>query len=88
MEQFRGQNILNFIKELPTDNVCKAIWQKLNGKMVLLVINVDTPKVMLKLDTYLCYCFHHVESATANTLFHKVKFGLQKSIFYCLRNEH
>ena len=28
---------------------------------------------------YHCYSYRHVESATANTLFHKVKFGLQKA---------
>ena len=28
---------------------------------------------------YHCYGCNHVESATANTLFHKVKFGLQKA---------
>ena len=28
---------------------------------------------------YHCYTCNHVESATANTLFHKVKFGLQKA---------
>jgi transposase-like protein len=28
---------------------------------------------------YHCYSCNHVESATANTLFHKVKFGLQKA---------
>jgi len=27
---------------------------------------------------YHCYGCNHVESATANPLFHKVKFGLQK----------
>ena len=26
-----------------------------------------------------CYSFNHVESSMANTLFHKVKFGLQKA---------
>lgn len=30
---------------------------------------------------YHCYGCHHVESATANTLFHKVKFGLQKAFY-------
>ena len=28
---------------------------------------------------YHCYACHHVESSTANTLFHKVKFGLHKA---------
>lgn len=31
---------------------------------------------------YHCYTCNHVESATANTLFHKVKFGLQKA--FCM----
>jgi len=31
---------------------------------------------------YHCYNCNHVESETANTLFHKVKFGLQKA--FCI----
>ena len=31
---------------------------------------------------YHCYSCNHVESATSNTLFHKVKFGLQKA--FCI----
>ncbi|MGX1023581.1 hypothetical protein ACSSV5_000733 [Psychroflexus sp. MBR-150] len=31
MEQFKRQNILNFIKELPTDDACKAFLAKLKS---------------------------------------------------------
>ncbi|MCX2682250.1 IS1595 family transposase, partial [Galbibacter sp. EGI 63066] len=30
-----------------------------------------------------CNICHHIESATANTLFHKVKFGVRKAFFIC-----
>src|SRR5690625_5765096 len=34
---------------------------------------------------YFCYSCHHVESATAGTLFHKVKFGVRKA--FCIAFE-
>ena len=33
MEQFGGQNILNFIKELPNDDACKAKLNKTGTKL-------------------------------------------------------
>lgn len=83
MEQFEGNNILNFIKELPDDATCKAYLAKYKWQDGFKCTKCQSKKGCMKKDyKYHCYNCHHVESATANTLFHKVKFGLQKA--FCI----
>ncbi|WP_271785463.1 IS1595 family transposase, partial [Aquimarina algiphila] len=80
MEVFEGQSILNFIKELPNDEACKAYLAKIKWQDGFTCIKCGHSKGCEKAGyNYHCYGCHHVESATANTLFHKVKFGLQKA---------
>ncbi len=83
MDRFKGQNILNFIKELPDDASCKAYLAKIKWQDGFKCMKCGSKKGCLKQDyKYQCYGCQHVESATANTLFHKVKFGLQKA--FCI----
>ena len=80
MEAFKGQSILNFIKELPDDEACKAYLAKIKWKDGFTCSKCGYTKGCEKSGyRYHCYSCNHVESATANTLFHKVKFGLQKA---------
>lgn len=80
MEIFKGQNILNFVKELPDDNACKAYLSKIKWMDGFKCSKCGCEKGCEKAGyTYHYYSCNHVESATANTLFHKVKFGLQKA---------
>ncbi len=80
MEGFKGQSILNFIKELPDDESCKAYLAKIKWKDGFTCMKCGHTKGCEKSGyTYHCYSCNHVESDTANTLFHKVKFGLQKA---------
>jgi len=80
MEEFKGQNILNFVKELPDDEACKAYLAKIKWQDGFTCMKCGHTKGCEKADyRYHCYGCQHVESATANTLFHKVKFGLQKA---------
>ncbi len=80
MEQFEGQERLSFIKELPNDTVCKAYLAKIKWQDGFTCIKCGHNKGCEKSDyRYHCYSCQHVESATENTLFHKVKFGLQKA---------
>ena len=80
MEHFEGQDILNFIKELPNDDACKAYLAKIKWQDGFTCSKCGHTKGCEKSGyNYHCYACHHVESATANTLFHKVKFGLQKA---------
>lgn len=80
MDNFEGQSILNFIKELPDDDACKAYLAKIKWSDGFKCSKCGHDKGCEKSGyKYHCYKCNHVESATANTLFHKVKFGLQKA---------
>lgn len=80
MEVFKGQNILSFVKELPNDDACKAYLAKIKWQDGFQCMKCGHVKGCEKSGyKYHCYGCGHVESATANTLFHKVKFGLQKA---------
>lgn len=80
MENFKGTNILNFIKELPNDEACKAYLSKIKWLDGFKCSKCGGEKGCEKAGyNYHCYACNHVESATANTLFHKVKFGLQNA---------
>lgn len=80
MERFKGQNIIKFIKELPNDDACKAYLAKIKWQDGFICCKCGHKKGCVKAGyKYHCYSCQHVESATANTLFHKVKFGLQKA---------
>ena len=80
MEQFKGKNILNFVKQLPNDDKCKAYLSKYKWQDGFRCTKCNHEKGCMKKGyRYHCYSCGHVESATANTLFHKVKFGLQKA---------
>lgn len=83
MEEFKGQNMLSFIKEFSDDASCKAYLSKLKWQDGFTCTKCCHTKGCMKSDyKYECYQCHHVESATSNTLFHKVKFGLQKA--FCM----
>ena len=80
MEIFKGQNILNLVKELPNDDACKAYLSKIKWMDGFKCSKCGSEKGCEKAGyNYHCYSCNHVESSTANTLFHKVKFGLQKA---------
>jgi hypothetical protein len=83
MKEFKGQNILNFVKILPDDDACKAYLAKIKWQDGFKCMKCVSEKGCLKQDyKYHCYGCQHVESSTANTLFHNVKFGLQKA--FCI----
>lgn len=80
MEIFKGQNILNLVKELPDDDSCRAYLSKIKWLEGFKCSKCGSERGCEKSGyNYHCYSCNHVESATANTLFHKVKFGLQKA---------
>lgn len=83
MEKFEGKNILNFIKELPNDEACRAYLAKYKWADGFVCSKCGGTKGCMKKGyKYHCYRCNYVESATANTLFHKVKFGLHKA--FCM----
>ncbi len=83
MKKFEGKNFLNFVKELPNDDECKKYLAKYKWQDGFKCIKCGSEKGVMKSGyRYHCYGCNHVESATANTVFHKVKFGVQKA--FCI----
>jgi len=84
MEIFNGQNLLEFAERFKTDLDCKEYtahnkWEK--GFICLKCSNKTYQK--RKDFSRTCNKCSHTETATANTLFHKVKFGVRKAYFIC-----
>jgi len=81
---FRGENIIEFIRSFPTDEKCKEVVAAEKWKDGYTCSHCGHKKyVKVKKDFGReCTRCRYVESATANTLFHKVKFGLQKA--FCI----
>lgn len=84
MSIFKGQNLLEFGERFKTDDNCKEYlatikWQ--NG-FECVKCNNKTSQIR-KNFARTCNKCSHTETAPANTLFHKVKFGLRKAFFIC-----
>lgn len=83
MKNFKGQNILDFLKAFPNDDACKAYLAELKWQDGFVCPKCGHKKGCLKKGhKYHCYGCGKVESSTAGTLFHRVKFGLQKA--FCI----
>lgn len=86
MEKFEGQNILDFMETFPDDDACKAYLANLKWQDGFKCSKCGHTKGCLRGDHgYFCYSCHHVEIATAGTLFHKVKFRVRKA--FCIAFE-
>lgn len=82
MDVFKGENILDFAKGFPDDGSCKAYLAQIKWGDGFICPKCGHDKGCEKTGhRYHCYSCGGVESATANTLFHKVKFGLRKAFF-------
>ena len=78
---FKGENIIEFQKKFHSDDACQAYLAdiKLSNGYKCLKCGCEKFSIRKKGQGRECHLCHHVESPTANTLFHKVKFGLQKA---------
>ncbi len=82
MEQFKGTNLIDFIERFPNDEKCKEYLADIKWKDGFVCDKCShTACWMKKGDPYVrvCKSCRHINSSTANTLFHKVKFGLRKA---------
>ena len=80
MEIFKGQNIIDFGKAFPNDDSCQAYLAQLKWKDGFTCTKCGHTSGCEKSGhKYHCYKCNHVESATAGTLFHRVRFGLRKA---------
>ena len=81
---FSGENILEFVKTFPDDQTCRKFIANQKWKDAYKCSRFDNSKYVYfeKHNTRECTKYRYKESATAGTLFHKVKFGIQKA--FCI----
>lgn len=79
--KFQGQNIFDFMDKFPDEITCLAYLADLKwtGRYVCPKCGHDRYTVRKKNLARDCNRCHHVESPTAGTLFHRVRFGLRKA---------
>ncbi len=84
MELFKGQDLLEFVEHFKTDINCKEYLANLKWGEGFKCVKCGNCTSQIRKDfSRTCNKCSHTESATANTLFHKVKFGLRKAFFMC-----
>ncbi len=84
MDIFKGQNLLEFSDRFQTDLDCKSYLSEIKSKTAYKCSRCNHKAYQsLKDFGRKCNVCSHIESATANTLFHKVKFGVRKAFFIC-----
>lgn len=84
MDIFKGQNLLEFSDRFKTDLDCKEYLAGIKWKEGFKCVKCNHVAAQVRKDfSRTCNICGHTDSATANTLFHKVKFGLRKAFFIC-----
>ena len=84
MDVFKGQNLLEFFDRFKNDTDCKEYLSEIKWRDTYQCVKCNHKASQKRKDfSRTCNVCSHTESATANTLFHKVKFGLRKAFFIC-----
>lgn len=84
MELFKGQNLIEFAERFSTDEKCKEYLANIKWKDGFSCVKCNHTASQIRKDySRTCNKCSHTETASANTLFHKVKFGLRKAFFMC-----
>lgn len=84
MEIFNGQNLLEFTERFQTDEDCKEYLAYLKWESGYCCKKCENQTYQIRSDhSRTCNKCSHTESPGANTLFHKVKFGIRKAFFIC-----
>ena len=84
MDLFTGQNLLEFTERFKTNEDCKEYLAILKAESDYKCLKCAHSACQNRKDfARQCNICGHIESATANTLFHKVKFGVRKAFFIC-----
>ncbi len=82
MDIFKGQNLLEFSDQFKTDEDCKEYLAKIKWNDGFECLKCGHKRSQVRKDfSRTCNICSHQESSTANTLFHKVKFGVRKAFF-------
>jgi transposase-like protein len=81
---FKGRDLLEFAAHFGSDNDCKIYLSDFKWEKGYSCKKCSNSTFQIRSDfSRTCNKCSHTESATANTLFHKVKFGLRKAFFIC-----
>ena len=84
MELFKGQNLIEFSERFKTDEDCKEYLANSKWNAGFTCVKCDHSASQIRKNfSRTCNRCSHRETASANTLFHKVKFGLRKAFFIC-----
>ena len=84
MDIFIGQNLLEFSEQFKTDEDCKSYLSEIKWGNGFHCRKCKHRAFQQRKDySRTCNKCSDTESATAGTLFHKVKFGLRKAFFIC-----
>ncbi len=84
MDVFKGQNLLEFSDRFKIDDDCKEYLASIKAKSGYKCTRCNHTACQIRKDfARQCNICRHIESATADTLFHKVKFGVRKAFFIC-----
>jgi len=84
MEIFKGQNLIQFAERFKSDEDCKIYLSEIKWENGFVCRKcVHTKYQERKNHSRTCNLCSDTESPMANTLFHKVKFGLRKAFFMC-----
>ncbi len=82
MNIFKGESFIKFTKQFPDDLSCKVYLADIKWVDGYKCKKCGHDKASIRIDhTRTCTSCKHNESPTANTTFHKVKFGLQKAFY-------
>ncbi len=84
MEIFKGQNLLEFAERFKIDEDCQLYLAHFKWSEGFKCVKCGHSRSQVRRNhSRTCNICSHTESVTANTLFHKVKFGLRKAFFIC-----
>lgn len=84
MKLYKGQNLLEFAERFKTDSDCIEYLAHMKWSESYECLKCGHKASQTRSNSSrVCNKCSHIESATANTLFHKVKFGVRKAFFIC-----
>lgn len=86
MKIFEGQNLLEFAERFQTDEICKKYLSEVKWEAGYTCRKCKHTKYQERKDfSRTCNICNDTESPSANTLFHKVKFGMKKHFSFALK---
>lgn len=81
MESFKSESIIDFFDAYKTDLDCLDYLSRIKWHEGYSCVKCGHKKFTVRKANYArdCNMCHHIESPTANTLFHRVRFGIRKA---------